>query len=182
LTSVREEIVAESPAVDATASPAKPVDGSYPLASVSRAERATANATPDAVQDPIVVPSSTEGEPSAAAGSDSPAPIKERRTKAARDPARPSDPAAPTGGALSTEAEMQGGGTHESRGPPLSTLSFTELHTALSEVHVVSVVFSVWFPPSPRGSTRAERASRVSSFWNQAIFVLKFPFLLCRRR
>ncbi|KAK1607968.1 hypothetical protein QYE76_031641 [Lolium multiflorum] len=139
LSSAREETVAESQAADATASPVKPVDGSYPLPSVGRAERVTADVTPDEAQDPIVVPSSTEEEPSAAAGSGSPAPMKERRTKAARDPARPSDPAAPTGGAPSTEAVMQEGGTHESRGPPLSTLSFTELHAALGEVHVAEV-------------------------------------------
>ncbi|KAK1551518.1 hypothetical protein QYE76_000011 [Lolium multiflorum] len=64
--------------------------------------------------------------------------MKERRTKAARDPARPSDPAAPAGGA-STEAVMREDETHESRRPPLSTLSFTELHTSLSEVHVAEV-------------------------------------------
>lgn len=178
LSSAREETVAESQAADATASPVKPVDGSYPLPSVGRAERVTADVTPDEAQDPIVVPSSTEEEPSAAAGSGSPAPMKERRTKAARDPARPSDPAAPTGGAPSTEAVMQEGGTHESRGPPLSTLSFTELHAALGEVHVVSFVCSAWFPPSPRGSTRAEGASRVSSYWNQAIVVLSFLFFV----
>jgi hypothetical protein len=142
---------------------------------VGRAEGATADVTSDEARDPIVVPSSTEEEPSTAAGSGSPAPVKERRTKAARDPARPSDSAAPTGGAPSTEAAMQEGETHESRGPPLSTLSFTELHTTLSEVHVVSFVCSAWFPPSPRGSTRAEGASRVSSCWNRAIVVLKFP-------
>ncbi|KAK1653621.1 hypothetical protein QYE76_071426 [Lolium multiflorum] len=99
LSSAREETVAESQAADATASPVKPVDGSYPLPSVGRAEGVTADVTPDEARDPIVVPSSTEGEPSAATGSGSPAPMKERRTKAARDPARPSDPAAPTGGA-----------------------------------------------------------------------------------
>jgi hypothetical protein len=77
---------------------------------------------------------------------------------------------------------MQGGGTHESREPPPSTLSFTELHAALGEVHVVSFVCSAWFPPSPRGSTRAEVASQVSSDWNQSICHTEFSFLVCRRR
>ncbi|KAK1664676.1 hypothetical protein QYE76_052835 [Lolium multiflorum] len=139
LSSAREETVAESQAADATASPIKPVDGSYPLPSVGRAEGVTVDVASDEARDPIVVPSSTEEEPSAAARGGSPTPMKERRTKAARDPARPSDPAAPTGGAPSTEAVMQGGGTHESREPPPSTLSFTELHAALGEVHVAEV-------------------------------------------
>ncbi|KAK1649139.1 hypothetical protein QYE76_066944 [Lolium multiflorum] len=139
LSSAREETVAESQAADATASPLKPVDGSYPLPSVGRAEEVTVDVASDEARDPIVVPSSTEEEPSAAARGGSPAPMKERRTKAARDPARPSDPAAPTGRAPSTEAVMQGGGTHESREPPPSTLSFTKLHAALGEVHVAEV-------------------------------------------
>ncbi|KAK1618976.1 hypothetical protein QYE76_024493 [Lolium multiflorum] len=139
LSSAREETVAESQTADATASPHKPVDGSYPLPSVGRTEGVTVDVAPGGTQDPIVVPSSTEEEPSAVARGGSPTPMKERRTKAARDPARPSDSAAPTGRAPSTEAVMQGGGTHESREPPPSTLSFTELHAALGEVHVAEV-------------------------------------------
>ncbi|KAK1685203.1 hypothetical protein QYE76_046051 [Lolium multiflorum] len=139
LSSAREETVAESQTADATASPLKPVDGSYPLPSLGRTEGVTVDVAPGETQDPIVVPSSTEEEPSAVARGGSPTPMKERRTKAARDPARPSNSAAPTGRAPSTEAVMQGGGTHESREPPPSTLSFTELHAALGEVHVAEV-------------------------------------------
>ncbi|KAK1683835.1 hypothetical protein QYE76_044683 [Lolium multiflorum] len=139
LSSAREETVAESQTADATASPLKLVDGSYPLPSVGRTKGVTVDVAPGETQDPIVVPSSTEEEPSTVARGDSPTPMKERRTKAARDPARPSDSAAPTGRAPSTEAVMQGGGTHESREPPPSTLSFTELHAALGEVHVAEV-------------------------------------------
>jgi hypothetical protein len=78
--------------------------------------------------------------------------MKERRTKAARDPARPSDPVAPAEETPSIEAVVRGDETHESRRPPLSTLSFTERHAALSEVHVVSISWLVvQFPPVPEG-------------------------------
>ncbi|KAK1645316.1 hypothetical protein QYE76_063121 [Lolium multiflorum] len=60
LTSTREEIVAESQAMGATASSAEPVDGSYPWASASRAEAVKASATPDTAQDPVVVPQAQE--------------------------------------------------------------------------------------------------------------------------
>jgi hypothetical protein len=54
--------------------------------------------------------------------------------------------------ASSTEAVVHGDKVHESRRPPLSTLSFTELHTALSDVHVVSITcFVVRFPPVLEG-------------------------------
>ncbi|KAK1683294.1 hypothetical protein QYE76_044142 [Lolium multiflorum] len=65
LSSAREETVAESQTADATASPLKPVDGSYPLPSVGRTEGVTVDVAPGETQDPIVVPSSTEEEPSA---------------------------------------------------------------------------------------------------------------------
>jgi hypothetical protein len=97
-------------------------------------------------------------------GSGSPPKMKERRTKAARDLARPSEPCAPMEETPSTEAVVRGDEVHESRRPPLSTLSFTELHTALNDVHVVSITCCVVRFPSPRGSTWAEGASRVFRF------------------
>nr|XP_051229241.1 uncharacterized protein LOC127347052 [Lolium perenne] len=78
-------------------------------------------------------------EQGAAEGSGPSVKMRERRTKAVRDSARPSDPDAPAEETPSTEAVVQGDETHESRRPPLSTLSFTELHAALSEVHVAEV-------------------------------------------
>jgi hypothetical protein len=72
--------------------------------------------------------------------------------KAARDPARHDEPIAPTEEAPSIEVVVSGDAVHESRRPPLSTLSFTELHAALNDVHVVSVVCHVVrFPPVPEG-------------------------------
>jgi hypothetical protein len=99
-----------------------------------------------------VVPPVLEKEQGAAEGDGSSAKMKERRTKAARNPARPSDPEALAGEAPSTKAVVQGGGTHEARRPPLTNLSFTELHAALSEVHVVSIFLacSTVSPQSPR--------------------------------
>ncbi|KAK1665953.1 hypothetical protein QYE76_054112 [Lolium multiflorum] len=52
LSSAREETVAESQAADATASPLKPVDGSYPLPSVGRTEGVTVDVVLE-TQDPI---------------------------------------------------------------------------------------------------------------------------------
>jgi hypothetical protein len=63
-----------------------------------------------------------------------------------------SDPEAQAKEAPSTEAVLQEGEAPESRRPPPSTLSFTELHTALSEVHVVSFpLLAVRSPPVPEG-------------------------------
>jgi hypothetical protein len=100
---------------------------------------------------PDIVPPVVEKEQSATEGSGSSAKTKERRTKAARDPARSSEPGAPMEETPSTEAVVRGDETHESRRPPLSTLSFTELHAVLSDVHVVSIAWLVVrFPQSPR--------------------------------
>ncbi|KAK1692934.1 hypothetical protein QYE76_009631 [Lolium multiflorum] len=66
-------------------------------------------------------------------------PLKERRSKAARDRAPPSDADARAGEVPSTEAVMQAGEAAESRHPPPSTSTFTELHTALGEAHVAEV-------------------------------------------
>jgi hypothetical protein len=122
-----------------TASSAGPVVGGGPLASASSGEVTKAGAEPTAARDPDVVPPVVEKEQGAAAGSGPSATMKERRTKAARDPTRSSDPVAPPEETPSTEAVVRGDETHESQRPPLSTLSFTELHAALSEVHVVSI-------------------------------------------
>jgi hypothetical protein len=93
-------------------------------------------------------PPGTGKEQGTAEGSGLSAKMRERRTKAAKDHAHPISPEAPAEETPSTEAMVQGGGTHESRRPPLSTLSFTELHTALGEVHVVSS--STCGPVSPQ--------------------------------
>ena len=61
----------------------------------------------------------------------------------ARDPARPSEPVASTEETPSIEAVVREDEVHESRRPPLSTLSFTELHTALNDIHVVSIAYFV---------------------------------------
>nr|XP_051190196.1 uncharacterized protein LOC127303511 [Lolium perenne] len=66
-------------------------------------------------------------------------PLKERRSKAARDRAPPSDADTRAGEVPSIEAVMQAGEAAESRHPPPSTLTFTELHTALGEAHVAEV-------------------------------------------
>nr|XP_051229032.1 uncharacterized protein LOC127346812 [Lolium perenne] len=66
-------------------------------------------------------------------------PLKERRSKAARDRAPPSDTDTRTGEVPSTEAVMRADGATESRHPPPSSLTFTELHTALGEAHVAEI-------------------------------------------
>ncbi|XP_071674313.1 uncharacterized protein [Lolium perenne] len=66
-------------------------------------------------------------------------PLKERRSKAARDRAPPSDTDTRTGEVPSTEAVMRVDGATESRHPPPSSLTFTELHTALGEAHVAEI-------------------------------------------
>jgi hypothetical protein len=112
-------------------------------------EEETAGSESATAQSLDAVPPVVEKERGTAEGSGLSAKMRERRTKATRDHARPSDPEAPAEETPSTEAVVQGGGTHESRHPPLSTLSFTELHTALGEVHLVSISWLVVrFPPS----------------------------------
>ncbi|XP_051192564.2 uncharacterized protein [Lolium perenne] len=66
-------------------------------------------------------------------------PLKECRSKAARDRAPPSDADTRTGEVPSTEAVMRADGATESRHPPPSSLTFTELHTALGEAHVAEI-------------------------------------------
>jgi hypothetical protein len=151
LASLREQSAAASKATGTTASLAGPVAGGGASASASSVEAKGAETEPAMAQGLDVVPPVVEKERGAAGGSGSPAKMKERRTKAAREPARPSEPDAPAKEALSTEAVVRGDEVHEPRRPPLSTLSFTELHVALSEVHVVSVAWLVVrFPQSPR--------------------------------
>jgi hypothetical protein len=105
--------------------------------------------------------------------------MKERRSKAARDRVHPSDPKTRTDGAPSTDAVMQAGEAAESRRPPPSTLTFTELHTALGEAHVVSTpVLAVRSPPSPRGSTWSGGASRVSSFLSGLLLLIFASFFV----
>jgi hypothetical protein len=169
--SSREEPAVAGKAADATAGSAEPVAESYTLASVgsggatnAAVETVTARG-PDAV--PPVVEDETAGtglteargagvvppvvEEGTAEGSGLSAKMKERRTKAARDQAPPNNPEARAGEAPSTEAVLQAGDAPESRRPPPSTLSFTELHTALSEVHVVGLpLLAVQSPQSPR--------------------------------
>jgi hypothetical protein len=94
-------------------------------------EEETAGAESATARSPDAVPPVVEKERGAAEGSGLSAKMRERRTKAARDQARPSDPEASAEETPSTEAVVQGGGMHESHRPPLSTLSFTELHSAM---------------------------------------------------
>jgi hypothetical protein len=172
MASSREEPAIAGRAVDKAASSARPVAESYPLASVGSsgatneaAETVMArgpDAVPPVAEEETVGTESTEArgadaappvvERGTAEGSGLSATMKERRTKAARDQARPSDPEAQAKEAPSTEAVLQEGEAPESRRPPPSTLSFTELHTALSEVHVVSFpLLAVRSPPVPEG-------------------------------
>ncbi|KAK1611925.1 hypothetical protein QYE76_035598 [Lolium multiflorum] len=161
LASSREEPAVVSKATGATASSAGPVVGGSPSASASggevtkaavetaktrgpdvippMVEEETACAESATAQSLDAVPPVVEKERGTAEGSGLSAKMRERRTKATRDHARPSDPEAPAEETPSTEAVVQGGGTHESCHPPLSTLSFTELHTALGEVHLAEV-------------------------------------------
>jgi hypothetical protein len=170
MASSREEPAAAGRAVDMAAT--KPVAKSYPLASVGSSGATNAAAETVMARGPDAVPPVAEEETAGtgsteARGADAALPVvvrgtaegsglsatmKERRTKAARDQARPSDPEAQAKEALSTEAVLQEGEAPESCRPPLSTLSFTELHTALSEVHVVSFpLLAVRSPPVPEG-------------------------------
>jgi hypothetical protein len=189
LASSREEPAVVSKAAGATASSAGPVARGGPSASARSskvtkvaAEMATdwgtdvappvvdekmAGAESATARSPDAIPPVVEKERGAAEGSGLLAKMRERRTKAARDQARPSNPEAPAEETPSTLAVVQGGWTHESRRPPLSTLSFTELHTTLGEVHVVSFSCSrSGLPPVLEGQLGLK--GRVESpFWNQ---------------
>jgi hypothetical protein len=150
----------------ATASSAGP--GAGDEASTGATGAATTNADAESVvgrgpeSERPVAPPELEKEPGTTDEGGSPtARLKERRTKAARDPARHDEPVAPTEEAPSTESVVHGDEVRDSRRPPLLTSSFTELHAALNDFHVVSVVC----PPSPRGSTWAKGASRAFHSW-----------------
>nr|XP_051216173.1 uncharacterized protein LOC127333772 [Lolium perenne] len=130
--SSREEPATMRKTVATATSSAGPVDGSGPSASASGdavakagAESATArgpNVVPSVVEEETVctesataqgtdvMPPVVEKEQGAVEGDGSSAKMRERQTKAARDPAHPSDPEAPAGEAPSTQAVVQGAG------------------------------------------------------------------------
>ncbi|KAK1653000.1 hypothetical protein QYE76_070805 [Lolium multiflorum] len=147
--SAPEEPVTASRAEKVGASHAEPTAEVFPLPSMVRGGTASAAMGPDAVP-PVVEEESagvgsTEGqkapevEENIVEEGGLSEPLKERRSKAARDRAPPSDADTRTGEVPSTEAVMQAGEAAESRHPPPSTLTFTELHTALGEAHVAEV-------------------------------------------
>ncbi|KAK1650279.1 hypothetical protein QYE76_068084 [Lolium multiflorum] len=144
--SAPEEPVTASQAEKAGASHAEPTAEVFPLPSMVRGGAASAamgpGAVPPMVEEESAGVGSTEGQKAPEAEEDTSeegglsVPLKERRSKAARDraPRRRQQTGAP-----STEAVMQAGEAAESRHPPPSTLTFTELHTALGEAHVAEV-------------------------------------------
>ncbi|KAK1645378.1 hypothetical protein QYE76_063183 [Lolium multiflorum] len=147
--SAPEEPVTASQAEKVSARHAEPTAEVFPLPSMVRGGMASAAMGPDVVP-PVVEEGSadvgsTEGqkapeaEESIVGEGDLSEPLKERRSKAARDRAPPSDADTRAGEVPSTEAVMQAGEAAESRHPPPSTLTFTELHTALGEAHVAEV-------------------------------------------
>ncbi|KAK1691770.1 hypothetical protein QYE76_008467 [Lolium multiflorum] len=145
--SAREEPVAASQAEKASAGRAEPTADVFPLPSVGRGGTASAamgpSAAPPMVEEESAGVESTEGQRAPEVEETEEGglsvPMKERRSKAARDRVHPSDPETGTDGAPSTDAVMQAGEAAESRRPPPSTLTFTELHTALGEAHVAEV-------------------------------------------
>ncbi|KAK1648904.1 hypothetical protein QYE76_066709 [Lolium multiflorum] len=138
-----------SQAEKASASRAEPTAEVFPLPSMVRGGMASAATGPDivppVVEEESTVVGSTEGQKAPEVEENIveegclSGPLKERRSKAARDRAPPSGADARAGEAPSTEAVMQAEGATESRHPPPSSLTFTELHTALGEVHVAEV-------------------------------------------
>ncbi|KAK1678369.1 hypothetical protein QYE76_039217 [Lolium multiflorum] len=147
--SAPEEPVTASQAEKVGASHAEPTAEVFPLPSMVRGGMASAAMGPDVVP-PVVEEGSadvgsTEGqkapevEENIVEEGGLSEPLKERRSKAARDRAPPSDADTRAGEVPSTEAVMQAGGAAESRHPPPSTLTFAELHTALGEAHVAEV-------------------------------------------
>ncbi|KAK1615477.1 hypothetical protein QYE76_020994 [Lolium multiflorum] len=119
MTSTRGQATPTKKTASATAGTAGPTGG----------DEASAIVPPVVEKEPVVT---EEGGTTAA-------PLKEQRSKAARDPALHDEPVAPKGGVPSTDAVVHGDEVHESREPPLSTLSFTELHATLNDVHVAEV-------------------------------------------
>ncbi|KAK1642073.1 hypothetical protein QYE76_059878 [Lolium multiflorum] len=121
----------------------------FPLPSMARGGMASAATGPDAappvVEEESADVGSTEGQKAPEVEEDIveedglSGPLKERRSKAARDRAPPSDADTRTGEVPSTEAVMRADGATESRHPPPSSLTFTELHTALGEAHVAEI-------------------------------------------
>jgi hypothetical protein len=147
--SAPEEPAAASQTEKASAGHAESTADVFPLPSMARGGMASAATGPDAAP-PVVEGESadvgsTEGQKAPEVEEDIveegglSGPLKERRSKAARDRAPPSDADTRTGEVPSTEAVMRADGATESRHPPPSSLTFTELHTALGEAHVVSV-------------------------------------------
>jgi hypothetical protein len=61
-------------------------------------------------------------------------------------------------------APEDGDELHASRQPPLASLSFAEIHTALGKVHAVSIVFWVVRSPSPWPEGRLGLKGRAESF------------------
>jgi hypothetical protein len=83
--------------------------------------------------------------------------LKERRSKLAADPARANDPLVPEVDTASTEAAMhaprpeEGEELHTANQMPMASLTFVEMHKALSDLHVVSVFLAEYgIPQSPR--------------------------------
>nr|XP_051229894.1 uncharacterized protein LOC127347779 [Lolium perenne] len=147
--SAPEEPTIASQAEKVSTSRAEPTAEVFPLPSMVRGGMASAATGPDVVP-PVVEEESTDV--GSTEGQKAPEveeniveegglsePLKERRSKAARDRAPPSDADTRVGEVPSTEAVMQAEEATESRHPPPSTLTFTELHTALGEAHVAEV-------------------------------------------
>ncbi|KAK1618265.1 hypothetical protein QYE76_023782 [Lolium multiflorum] len=147
--SAPEEPAAASQTEKASAGHAESTADVFPLPSMARGGMASAATGPDAAP-PVVEGESTdvgstEGQKAPEVEEDIveegglSGPLKERRSKAARDRAPPSDADTRTGEVPSTEAVMRADGATESRHPPPSSLTFTELHTALGEAHVAEI-------------------------------------------
>ncbi|KAK1660680.1 hypothetical protein QYE76_048839 [Lolium multiflorum] len=147
--SAPEEPAAASQTEKASAGHAESTADVFPLPSMARGGMASAATGPDAAP-PVVEGKSadvgsTDGQKAPEVEEDIveedglSGPLKERRSKAARDRAPPSDADTRTGEIPSTEAVMRADGATESRHPPPSSLTFTELHTALGEAHVAEI-------------------------------------------
>ncbi|KAK1602290.1 hypothetical protein QYE76_008139 [Lolium multiflorum] len=146
--SAPEEPAAGSQAEKESTSHVEPTANVFPLPSMARGGMASAAMGPD-VAPPVVEEESadvgsTEGQKAPEVEEDIveegglSEPLKERRSKAARDRAPPSDTDTRTGEVPSTEAVMRADGATESRHPPPSS-TFTEIYTALGEAHVAEV-------------------------------------------
>lgn len=147
--SAPEEPTTASQAEKVSTSRAEPTAEVFPLPSMVRGGMVSAATGPDVVP-PVVEEESTDV--GSTEGQKAPEveeniveegglsePLKERRSKATRDRAPPSDADTRAGEVPSTEAVMQAEGATESRHPPPSSLTFTELHTALGEAQVAEV-------------------------------------------